>query len=200
MVEFIRDFVKGCNPVAILRNKIVRGSFDVCLIDFLDKNDNFHSVRAAFNDSRIFSTGEGHLLGENNNDISAVLENNHKIFSTKEDYLAGRFTLPDEKEIAAYCESLQAGFTMSVYKGFVPSKITLCFKPVFCICFYFTLDGVEQNPLILIPGQKVECCSLYKENSADFIEFLRRNGLGQFIVEVEELPSMDCFILDGDEL
>ena len=152
------------------------------------------------NDSRIFSTGEGHLLGENNNDISAVLENNHKIFSTKEDYLAGRFTLPDEKEIAAYCESLQAGFTMSVYKGFVPSKITLCFKPVFCICFYFTLDGVEQNPLILIPGQKVECCSLYKENSVDFIEFLRRNGLGQFIVEAEELPSMDCFILDGDEL
>lgn len=53
MVEFIRDFVKGCNPVAILRNKIVRGSFDVCLIDFLDKNDNFHSVRVAFNESRI---------------------------------------------------------------------------------------------------------------------------------------------------
>lgn len=200
MVEFIRDFVKGCNPVAILRNKIVRGSFDVCLIDFLDKNDNFHSVRVAFNESRIFSTGEGHLLGENNNDISAVLENNHKIFSTKEDYLAGRFTLPDEKEIAAYCASLQAGFTMNAYKGFIPSKITLCFKPVFCICFYFTLNNVEQNPLILIPGQKVECCSLYKENSADFIEFLRRNGLGQFIVEVEELPSMDCFILDGDEL
>lgn len=200
MVEFIRDFVKGCNPVAILRNKIVRGSFDVCLIDFLDKNDNFHSVRVAFNESRIFSTGEGHLLGENNNDISAVLENNHKIFSTKEDYLAGRFTLPDEKEIAAYCASLQAGFIMSAYKGFIPSKITLCFKPVFCICFYFTLNNVEQNPLILIPGQKVECRSLYKENSTDFIEFLRRNGLGQFIVEVEELPSMDCFILDGDEL
>lgn len=59
---------------------------------------------------------------------------------------------------------------------------------------------MEQNPLILIPGQKVECCSLYKESSTDFIEFLRRNGLGQFIVEVEELPSMDCFILDGEEL
>lgn len=59
MVEFIRDFVKGCNPVAILRNKIVRGSFDVCLIDFLDKNDNFSAAG-----SRSIVRGRNHRIKE----------------------------------------------------------------------------------------------------------------------------------------
>lgn len=179
MLNIIKQWVRDFGVVAVLRGKSVESNINAYQVDFLDKDDKYHSCVILYDSVRIYGYSKG-MIGENNNDIMPYLGPYHKIFNTKEDWLAGRFADISAKAIRNFCAEMEPIVKNREYGEYRLINIRYGYDPV-VIIVEFSYNRTRQRNLILVPGQITDCTGLYPTAVNEFSNFLRLIGVSEYV-------------------
>lgn len=179
MLNIIKQWVKDFGVIAILRGKNITSNINAYQVDFLDKNDKYHSCVILYDSVRIYGYNRG-MIGESNNDIIPYLGPYHRVFDTKEDWLTGRFADINAKAIRNFCVEMEPVVKHREYGDFKLINIRYGYNPV-VILVEFSYKGARQRNLILVPGQIIDCTALYPMAVNEFSDFLNLIGVSEYV-------------------
>lgn len=185
--KIVLEYVKSQKVNVLLRHTELEEDIHVSIFDFIGKDDKYHSIFICYNDTRIFNTSDTMLLGELNNDILVNLENSHRIFDTREDWLAGRYPDMTNKDLRLYKETLKPCNKEIHYNDFELNRIELTLNPIFAFVVEYSYKGVAQKSLILVADQITDCSHLYPNSHRDFVNFIKMIGLDYLITTHEKM-------------
>ena len=193
MRQLILNYVKSLGIKAVLKNNTIEGAIKIIQIDFYGSDDKYHSITVGYNATRIFNIQGTNLLGNCNNDALQFLENNHRIFDTREDWINGKFPDINKRYYDLYCKSLRVAQKQVNYNDFVLNRIELTLDPIFAHILFYSYKGVEQKSLILVSDQITDCSALFEDSHEDFINFIKLCGFEHNVSTSKQLKTLEVF-------
>lgn len=193
MIGVINDYIKTLRVKVILRHNILdEKPIGIYQVDFYGWDDKYHSICVGFNKARIFGLQAMNYIG-NCNDVVLPIDNNHRVFDTKDEWLSGRYQEIKPRFLSVYAKQMVKAVTSDVaYNDFSAVKIDRIFEPVYCYILHYKYKDVQQNGLVLVQDQQIDCSTLYPECNDDFINFLSMCGLAD-LVSTNQIKDLGCF-------
>lgn len=159
------------NIKIVLRNKIVRDILDILYLDFLDDNGQYFSFFIPFNSNIIFAD-KPLLLGTADFDIGFLVDENVRIFNTKNEWFNGRYSESVSTIFIEFIKSQMNLFLESLkyseYENYRLFSAELNLKPVISLILYYEKENCYMTPITLT----VDCMTYVNEELFRYLEYL----------------------------
>ena len=182
MKRVLDAYLKSKRIAAFLGRKRVETFITVEVINFLGVNGCYYSLLVGYNQTEFLTASSGNqkYLGERKNalDLFDQLDNNLRIFNSREDWVDGKYDEVDIDKLSLQVQGLfEKRFSKSVgkgYGGFYCVAIKYSFEFCASLAVIYSFNDCPQKSLVLPLGNKslVQCPIESSEAIRDFKQFI----------------------------